>query len=288
MQLALGTAQFGLTYGIAGRGAPVPDDEARAILEDAAERGIRWLDTATDYGDIESRLATLTQGLHFDIISKIPPIPDALEPDAAALFALKSARASSQRLGRSLRGLMLHRAMDLSGARGDAVWGALSGWAQSEGIRLGASCYAPEECLALVRERGIALAQLPGSALDQRIVGACECPEMNHVEIHLRSVFLQGLLLMEPGSAIARLPAAEKALARWHRYCEQQDVPAVEAALSIVKSFKKVSAVVVGVDRLSQWTEITRAWDRAEAEVASYLASDVLEIVDPRRWSFAL
>lgn len=287
MQLALGTVQFGLAYGIAGRGQVVPEAEARTILEDAVRRGVRTLDTAAAYGDIEQRLARLAAGLPLEIISKVPAIPDDLSPTAAAEFALQSARRSHSRLGAALRGLMLHRSTDLSGPRGDAVWATLADWSRRECIRLGASCYSPPECEALASERGIVLAQLPGNVLDQRITQVVPDSALQKVEIHLRSAFLQGLLLMPPEQALARLPHAAPALRQWHAACARRGQTPLRTALSVVKSFERVSTVVVGVDSLAQWVDIARAWELARAEAAPELACEQADVIDPRLWSAA-
>ncbi|MDE2396803.1 MAG: aldo/keto reductase [Burkholderiales bacterium] len=285
MQLALGTVQFGLAYGVAGRGQAVPEDEVRAVLEDAAARGVRTLDTAAAYGDIEARLGRLARGLPLDIVSKVPAIPAALDPAAAADFALRSAQLSRDRLGGALRALMLHSADDLAGARGQAVAAALATWGRSEGVEIGASCYAPDEVLDLAQRHAIAIAQAPGNALDQRFARPGLAQGLVGIEVHLRSAFLQGLLVMPAARAGDRLPAARPALARWHTWCSARGMPPLLAALSVVKSFRAVSAVVVGVDDLAQWTEIARAWEQAEPTAAAELACDDPAVVDPRRWS---
>ena len=77
MELALGTVQFGLRYGIAGAAGPVPSDQVRAILERAVEFGVRTLDTAAAYGDVEQELAGLIGGLPLSVVSKLPPRPGA-------------------------------------------------------------------------------------------------------------------------------------------------------------------------------------------------------------------
>lgn len=284
MQLALGTAQFGLAYGIAGSGIAVPEDEVRAILEDAVSRGVRLIDTATAYGDIESRLARLAQDLPLQVVSKIPAIPDNLEPEAAASFALKSARLSRDRLGPLLGALMLHQARDLTGSRGDAIWQVLAEWSIDEQVAIGASCYEPWEARQLAAERPIALAQLPGNAFDQRIgIGEDSLP-IPGVEIHLRSAFLQGLLVMPFEQAVRKLPKARAALTRWHAWCAKRHLMPVEAALSVVKSFAAASAVVVGVDSLAQWLEIAAMWQQAVPINAPELSCDEAEVIDPRLW----
>jgi hypothetical protein len=288
MQLALGTVQFGLAYGIAGRGEPVPECEVRAILEDAVAQGVTMLDTAASYGDIESRLARLAAGLPLRIVSKVPALGESLSPEVAAHTALAAARQSQQRLGSALCGLMMHRAQDLQGERGEAVWSALSPWARDEGIALGASCYAPAEAAALALQPGIALCQVPGNALDQRVAQPGMASALTGVEVHLRSAFLQGLLLMPRSQAASRLPAAAGPLAHWHDWAEGQGLSPLVAALSVVKSFSVVSSVVVGVDNLTQWRAIAAAWRHARVCAATELATDQKGVIDPRQWKLSV
>ena len=287
MKLALGTAQFGLAYGIAGRGEVVPETEVRAILEDAAARGVTLLDTAAAYGEIETRIAELAAGLPLQFVSKIPAIPDVLPPVQAAEFALQSARRSLQRLGPALRTILLHRARDLLGERGDAVWPALSAWAREQGLRLGASGYTPDDAVELANLRGVNLVQLPGNALDQRVQFAAGRMSSLGIEVHLRSVFLQGLLLMPDARATALLPAAREALQRWHDWAARIGLEPLDAALAVVKSCAPVSTVVVGVDDLAQWRAIADAWERTRATPAIELAVTSPDVIDPRLWKAA-
>jgi aryl-alcohol dehydrogenase-like predicted oxidoreductase len=283
MELALGTVQFGLAYGIAGRRYAVPEEEARSILECAWARGVRMLDTAAAYGDIEQRLGRVCEGLPFRIISKVSAIPLQLDDIQAAAWAKAQAMQSRQRLGNSLSGLMFHKAEDLSGERGLRVWQTLTDWAQGEGVALGASCYSPQISLGLRESCGISLTQLPGNAFDQRIVNDIPAT-VPGLEIHLRSAFLQGLLLMPLAQAQNKLPLASNALKLWHKWCAAHSLSPLVAALSIVKSFASVSVVVVGVDSLVQFDEIASAWDQAHPRIAAELAVDTPEIIDPRFW----
>lgn len=283
MQLALGTVQFGLAYGIAGSGQAVPEAQVRRILAVAWERGVKTLDTAAAYGDIEPRLADLCGRLPFQVVSKVPAIPDALAPDEAAEWALTQATQSRQRLGPLLTGLMCHRAEDLSGERGQAVYEALQRWAVSEGITLGASCYGPEALLAIHGQHPLAIAQLPGNALDQRLPQAIN-ERLPGVDVHLRSAFLQGLLLMPQVLGSARVPAAKTALQRWHGWCQAQALSPLVGALSLVKSFKAASTVVIGVETVEQFEDIATAWANAAAILAPQLAVDDPAVIDPRAW----
>lgn len=284
MRLALGTVQFGMAYGIGGSGRAVSDKEARRILQAAWRAGVRTLDTAAAYGDSESKLARLCDGMAFEVVSKVPAIPASLGADGAVAFALEAASRSRARLGESLCALMCHRADDLLGDRGSFVRDALEKWADREQVILGASCYEPTELQQLLAVGPIGIAQLPGSALDQRIQQALPAA-LPTVEIHLRSVFLQGLLLMPYSLAQARMPAASEALQRWHGWVRTVGIDPLTAALAVVRSFKAVSTVVVGVETCEQFEAIAAAWHRVEAVSAPHLAVTDLSVIDPRRWT---
>lgn len=283
MQLALGTVQFGLAYGIAGSGHAVPHAEARRILDAAWQQGVRTLDTASAYGDIEERLADLCGPHRFRIVSKVPAIPAGLTPAQAADWAVASATRSRQRLGERLEALMVHRAEDLLGARGAAVYAALQQWALESGTALGASCYGPDEMVSVHGQHRLAIAQLPGNVLDQRLPQAFPTA-VSDVEIHLRSAFLQGLLLMDAAAGRSRLPVAGAALQRWHAWCQAAEIKPLVGALSVVKSFAAVSQVVVGVETLAQFEDIAHAWSSSMPRPAPQLADSDTAVIDPRSW----
>jgi len=285
VDIALGTVQFGLAYGIAGTGAAVADAEARAIFEQAAARGIRRLDTAPAYGDIEERLARLTQGLDVEIVSKVAAVPDALTGEAAVQFVTDSLQRSQARLGDKLCGILFHRADDLMRDDGDRLWEAAATWGAANGVAIGASCYDPATLLALTRRWPVAMAQLPGNALDQRLGEAADA--LDGVEVTIRSVFLQGLLLMPRDAAERRLPAAAGAMALWHDWCRSQGRSPLAAALAFAKGIAGVRYCVVGVDRVEQLDEIADAWGDVEPVVDARMAMTDPAVIDPRFWKVA-
>ena len=72
MKLALGTVQFGLSYGIANRKGQVQTGEVKNILDYAKENKINVLDTASSYGNSEEILGSI--GVNdYQIISKTTP-----------------------------------------------------------------------------------------------------------------------------------------------------------------------------------------------------------------------
>lgn len=282
MQLVLGTVQFGLRYGIAGRGTPVPEGEVREILARAHAQGIRTLDTAAAYGDIEERLPHLAGGKPFDIVTKVPPLPTGLSTHAARAWIDQALAQAKRRLGRSPYAVMFHRADDLLESAGSALWERCEAFAENEGIKVGVSCYDP----AMVeRVRGnfpITIVQMPANALDQRISSLKH--RRGTLEIHVRSAFLQGLLLLPMHQAVQRVPKAAAALERWHAWLDKQDLAPLDGALALVKGLPQATHCVVGVDDLRQFDDIVRAWRHVPALQAEELASIDLDTIDPRLW----
>lgn len=282
MELALGTVQFGLAYGVAGNDHPVADDEVRAILASAYEAGIRRLDTAPAYGDIEERLVALCGALDFSIVSKIPAMPASLDHSSARAWLRQSVERSRQRLGDRLRGLVFHDASLPLGIHGVALRDALAEALAGTGIRTGSSHYSAETLPDPSQWPGHEIAQLAGNAYDQRIVALAD--RLSDTEVSLRSVFLQGLLLIDRDRAAARVPESREWLGRWDQWCEAAGVSRLAGALAVAKSFVAVDYCLVGVDSLAQLKDIVEAWSSTPAMAATELAGHDPRVFDPRQW----
>jgi aryl-alcohol dehydrogenase-like predicted oxidoreductase len=279
VELALGTVQFGLAYGIAGRGHPVPAEEAAVILRRAATLGIRRLDTASGYGDIEERLTALVGDEDLEIVTKVPSLAGVADPGAVRRRVADSIAASHARLGPRLRGILFHESRDLLGPHADHAWAQAV--ESAGGLPLGPSCYDVATLAMIAGRLPVAMAQVPGNAFDQAIGRAAG---LAGIEITVRSAFLQGLLLMPERAAAARIPAAAAALERWHAFLGEYGFAPLVGALSVVKGFANVDYCVVGVDTLAQLDGIAQAWD--EARPLSIASLDTMdgEVIDPRRW----
>jgi aryl-alcohol dehydrogenase-like predicted oxidoreductase len=282
MELALGTVQFGLPYGIAGRGAAVPEAEVRRILQIAHAGGIRLLDTAAAYGTIEERLPALCGGLQFRIVSKIPALPGGANLAVVETFVADAVRSARQRLGESLSTMLFHRAEDLLGPGADSAWRAALDAARPHQVQIGVSVYGPAEARAVQKRFAIEVVQVPANAFDQRLR---EASSLNGVATHLRSVLLQGLLLMPASEAAARVPAAAEPLARWRRWCNERGLQTLQAALALVKGMGGASHAVIGVDSAAQLETILDAWQSSAPLTAPELACNNPDVIDPRRWN---
>jgi aryl-alcohol dehydrogenase-like predicted oxidoreductase len=286
VRLALGTVQFGTNYGVANAGGQVPVDEVRRILGYARDHGIDMLDTAIAYGDSESRLGSIGVA-SWRVVSKLPSLPEGC-PDVAA-WVRTSVRGSLNRLGVSrLYAVLLHRPEELLTAGGDALYRALQAL-KSEGLvrRIGISIYEPAELDAIVARFPVDVVQAPFNILDRRLLEAGWLARLKAqgAELHVRSVFLQGLLLMPAGQRPRKFERWQSLWDGWHGWLAQAGVTPLQACVRYVMRFAEIDAAVVGVDSLAQLAQIVQSGDGELPAVPTSLGCVDADLLNPARWN---
>ena len=284
VRIALGTVQFGLPYGVANCRGQVSRVEAKSMLEWAAACGVRTLDTAGFYGDSEACLGEIGAS-GFRLVTKLPPLSaECLDVDA---WVKGEVAASLRRLGTSeVYGLLLHNPGDLLGAQGGALYRALQSLKKSGHVRkVGISIYGTEKLEKITKYYKLDLVQAPFNLIDRRLSSSGWLHRLKEsgVEIHSRSAFLQGLLLMRRIDIPEKFAAWSVLWNRWHQWLEDRRVSAVEACLAFPLSFPEIDQVVVGADSLSQLKTIIGF---ASANVADLpdLQSDEESLINPSLW----
>ena len=247
-KLGLGTVQFGQAYGVSNTRGQVPVDEAARILARAAEAGVRVLDTAANYGAAESVLAGLDTA-RFRIVTKTISVKNGVEAVVAR------ARQSAQALKADT--LLVHAAADL---QEPALWPALQALKTEDVFRqIGMSVYVSDDPLALARTFKPDVMQLPFSVLDQRLPKSGVLTRLKDfgVEIHARSLFLQGLLFLETLPEKLRPAALELAVAK--ATIAASGATPLQAALGFVLSRPEIDVALVGVTSVAELNEILDA-----------------------------
>lgn len=286
MKLALGTAQFGLSYGIANQNGQITRVDAKAMLRLAAEKGIDTLDTAIAYGESETCLGEVgTQG--FRLITKLPGVPD--DCDMVKRWVQEQVAASLSRLGVSaVYGLLLHRPEQLLGAEGKELYQTLQSLKESGQVqKVGVSVYAPSELEALTPRYRFDLVQAPFNLADRRLHTSGWLQRLKHdgIEIHTRSAFLQGLLLMPKAAIPPKFAPWLDVWDKWHGWLACHNISAVEACLAFPLAHPEIDRVVVGADSVSQLEQIIRAAARPVPTDLPDLTCDADDLINPARWA---
>ena len=286
MRLALGTVQFGTDYGAFNPDGRLDEPGVAACLDCAAGAGIDLLDTAAAYGASEEVLGRLGAADRFRLVTKVPGLEG-----AGGAGVLRSVEASLARLQTDrLHALMLHRAADLAGTDGDDIWRTLQSLvAQGVIAKGGISVYAPEEASTLAGRYPIGIVQAPYSAFDQRMrsSGLFAALAERKIEIHVRSIFLQGFALADPDALPAPLAPHRARLERFRAAAAAHDLSALQLALAAVLGEPMIDRVV-GVRSLADLEEILAAVSTSlPAPDLSGCASDDPDLINPTLWSQA-
>jgi aryl-alcohol dehydrogenase-like predicted oxidoreductase len=284
LKLALGTAQFGLAYGIADPQPQISYAESKAIIDYAAGQGMTVLDTAMGYGESEARLGDIGVS-SWKVISKIPEVPVG---ENATTWIADAVKTSLKKLRvQSLYGLLLHRPAQLLGKQGPEIYAALQRL-KAKGLveKIGVSIYQPSELESVFSVGHVDLVQSPLSVLDRRLItsGWLDRLADRGVEVHARSVFLQGLLLMSAEQRPRKFDRWSSLWDRYHAWVAASGLSPVEACLAYVSAIPEVRQVVVGVNGLNHIKEILQAQMSLSPTWSPSLATDDEELLNPLAW----
>ncbi|MFP6762308.1 MAG: aldo/keto reductase [Planctomycetaceae bacterium] len=294
-RLILGTVQFGLPYGVANRTGQPSYRESLAIVKAALDGGVDCFDTAAGYGTSEVVLGRIFQELGVTdgvtVVTKVQALKtEELENSELALRAIEESVAQSRRRLRidCLPVVLFHREadavhMDLLTALRDR------GWLQHCGI----SCDSlPGPATEFVTEQNVSALQLPASLLDPRHLrsGVLDAAGQRNVAIFIRSVYLQGLLVMPEDDIPPALRDLIPVRRRLDGIAAGAGISTAELSLRSVLSSGGVTGVLVGVETVSQMKDNLAMFDRGPLEegILTAITTAVPELpealITPRLW----
>lgn len=282
-RLILGTVQFGLDYGIKNARGKIPETEVAKIL-DLAEAGlVDTLDTASAYGNSESVLGRVLGGKpRFRIISKLRTgfegtVRQELE---ASLERLRSPR---------LHAYLLHN-FEIYRSRTTTI--SELAYCKREGLieKVGVSLYHPAEVHTLLKAaEPIDIVQVPYSMLDRRFESVFPLLRKRGIEIHVRSIFLQGALLMDPETLPQGLSPLRERLTALCRLSETSGMSVSAICLAFAANNPLIDAVVIGIDGLDDLAANLESF-RVRGSAVRHLSyfedirTDDENIILPYRW----
>ena len=285
MQLGLGTANFAMQYGVTND-SQMSQDETQVILNEALSSGIRFIDTAQLYGNAESVLGQYQNLKQFDVISKLGEVID-----EAPEQVITSVQNSLHNLGiERLYGLLLHRPESLLKSTGEDNFKKLQA-AKDLGLvnKIGVSVYQPSELQHIIKNFKIDLVQVPLNVFDQRFYqsGLLERAKDKNIEIHARSLYLQGTLLTEVEELPPYFQTYQSTFQQLAQLIDKYQITRLEAALSFVKSLNLVDVAIIGcnnVEQLIQTVQMCRQLPPDIIEDLTQLSCSDEGLILPTQW----
>lgn len=291
-KIALGSAQFGLDYGISNQHGKAPSTAVTEILDLAAINGIHLIDTASMYGNSEEVLGERAS-TQFEFITKIPALDYLRKQSPASTDNLveQSLYASLKKLKREqCYGVLLHNADDLLSTEGNRIFGSLQKL-KSEGFvkKIGVSCYSPDQIESILKSYNIDLIQFPFNVLDQRFLKNNFLHKLKDkgIELHARSVFLQGLLLMEPEQLNPYFKPLLPIISSLRNYSLNKYTSIRTALIHMAFSVTEIDHFLFGVVQKEQLVDIiedVKNFASVEASEWSKFACSDPEMVNPHLW----
>jgi len=282
-RIVLGGAQLGLPYGILNGGETLSREEVARILDTAVAHGIDSIDTAITYGKSESVIGETAQN-RFNIISKLPPLP--LEVSNVSEWVHMQVDASLARLKcTSLDALLLHRPQDLVERHGTELYSAIDSLKIKKNIqRFGISIYTPDELDGIIEKFAIDVVQAPLNVFDRRILGVINQLTARNIEVHARSVFLQGVLIASAKDRPQRFQPWSNHFEQFDEWVHSSGVSAMACCLGFALQQPGVAKLVIGTTSANSLAEIMGSIPDSILDVPVQLQSSIEQIIDPRFW----
>tara|TARA_B110000503_G_C7044431_1_gene369643 strand:+ start:62 stop:898 length:837 start_codon:yes stop_codon:yes gene_type:complete len=277
MKIALGTVQWGLDYGIANKSGIPSSKELDAILYLANKSQISFLDTASAYGNAEERIGEQSRG-RFNIITKIG------SGDKLGSIEKQLHNSINNLKTDSVYACLFHDINELE--KNSSMWKDLQ-YQKRKGLveKVGYSLYHPFELEKLLRMDYIPdLIQIPFNLLDRRFEPYFKMLKKMDVEIHVRSIFLQGLLIDFEMMNSDRFVKWDSIWKDYQNWLDKSKLSPLEACISNALYHKEISKVIIGVENTLQLKQIVLASKKDIVEGPKSLITTDQELINPLSW----
>jgi aryl-alcohol dehydrogenase-like predicted oxidoreductase len=286
MKLGLGTVQFGVRYGINNTFGQVNPTQAQAIIKRAYAAGIDTLDTAIAYGSSETVLGDI--GVRpWKVVTKLPAVPEHCEDISTWLNAQVEASLARLKLDR-VHALLLHRPAQLLEEIGPELIAALQ-TLKGNGIveKIGVSVYGVAELEALFSRYPFDLVQAPLNILDRTLVDSGWAQRLKNecIEIHARSAFLQGILLVPHTKRPTKFNRWEYIWTEWDRWLEATGLTPLQACLRWINTQDAIDKVIIGVESVTQLDQILTEHEGPLPSLPQFMTLHDDRLINPATWN---
>ena len=285
MKIALGTANFGQKYGLAGK-IIKSDKKIKKIIQFANNSKIKLIDTSNNYGSSETLLGN-NNLKNFKIITKLKISNDEKKSNNLENIVFNKVEESLLKLNiKKLYAILLHESNDLKSNKRHKLIKVLKKLKKRNLVsKIGISIYNPKELNFIWPFWKPDIVQCPFNILDRRIYesGWLKKLKKNKTEIHVRSIFLQGLLLQNEKSMPRKFKKWKNIFKKWNNYCKKENISKVQGCVNFIKSFKKISFVIIGFEDIKQVKNIISYFENDRKSYTTIACNDI-RLIDPRLW----
>ena len=284
-KIILGSANFDQIYGI--KKNFIKKSEIKKLFNLALKNKIKTIDTSPLYNKSEKIIGLLNNN-RFKIISKIPKPPKNIKRENIKKWLKQKVMISLKNLRiKKFECLLLHNANSLLYKNGDEIYKGIrnmkiSGFTN----KIGVSIYDFNVLDKILKKFKFNLIQAPFNILDQRLVkeGWLKKLKKRKIEVHVWSIFLQGILLLKHNQLPKKLKKLNKKLMIWKNWLEKNKFSSLQVCLSFVLNQNQLDGVVVGYNSVSQLNQILKLKKIPNNFSLPNLNIKDKKLIDPREW----
>ena len=286
-RIIIGTAQFGYDYGIRNRSGRTNDFDFKKIIELAQKKKFIYLDTSKEYGDSEKRIGSLKKSPKWKIITKIN-LKNIYNNNLEKLlhnFVDQLSDSKKKMNVKKIHGLLLHNVDFMNSVNGENIYKALKQLKKNNLInKFGYSIYNFNNLKKICRIFKPDIIQCPLNIFDRRLLQRGNLTYLNKqkIEIHVRSIFLQGLLLFD--KTPKKFKKWNNLFKKWKDWTNLKKISKFNACLNFVMNVKGVNKVLIGVDNFKHFTDITEFKSKKKIQFPQYLNSNDKKLINPSLW----
>jgi len=224
----------------------------------------------------------------FDIVTKSRGFDQEAITEKEAVFVINDLHKSLKLLKqKSLYAFLVHHGEDLLKPGGEIIFNHLQ-TLKNQGLvnKIGISAYIDNQLIEIIDRFDIDIIQLPMNILDSRLIenGLLNKIYSKNIEIHTRSVFLQGLLLMDSDKRPKYFERWSRLWKFWYEWLADNKLSPLEASIRYMISKPEISRVLVGVDNRDQLQSIINAVDGNLPPIPEELSTNDPDLLNPGNW----
>ena len=281
-KIILGSANVNSLYGL--RNNRISTNEFKSLLSYAYKKGVKTLDTSPVYKNSE-KIIGLSKN-KFNVITKIPKIPKNLKKNKIESWIRKKIINSKKKIENKFHGILLQNAEILLSNKAKIIFETLTKLKKEGNFKkIGISIYNFKTLELVLKKFNIDFVQLPYNILDQRFANkkVVNIIKKKSIEIHARSIFLQGLLTEKEINLPKKLNKLKSALIKWKKWIQKEKVSPVSACLEFVIKNKNIDKLVIGFNSKNNFKDVIK-FKKTNIKFNNFNIKINQNLLDPRKW----
>jgi len=288
IKYGLGTAQLGQIYGISSRKNIYSLSETKKLINIIHKfpNKIDLIDTAQLYGESEDLLGKVdTKSIK--IITKISI--DFNKGNIRNQIINKLNLSLLKLKKKKIYGLLIHNPPALNISSISELYDILLDLKENKIIgNFGLSIYDPSDLELYLKNYNFDIIQGPFNIIDQRLKndGWFDEFQKRKIKFHARSIFLQGLLLLNKNQRNIYFNKFNAFWKEWDGFLNKYKVNAIDVCLNFILNEDKIHRIIVGVNSVSQMQYLIKMnIDKKNNNLNfNYTGNINIKLIDPRIW----